>query len=174
MSSERKNIIVFDSGDVYTYSRSHVKPSEWMSECALEVGQITLFQGPVFESIDRDEALSNIGDGDLNELWEWLYGDDRINDRELIEDKYGADLIEFLNLAFPRGLLGNDFDGMMDSVHEVHNTWMDDQYDVSDDSEVVMNGLVEIDWDNVASDYDDNSGKELLEGDRVVYIVEQC
>jgi len=173
MSNEIKNIIVFDTGDVLTFNHLHLKPSEWLSEWGLEVGQITLLQGPVFESIDRDEALSNIDDGDLDALWEWLYGDYRINDRELIEDKYGADLVEFLNLAFPKGILANDFDGMMDSVHEVHNTWMDDQYGVSDNSEVVMNGLVEIDWDNVASDYDDNSGRELLEGDRVVYIMEQ-
>lgn len=131
MYDERKNIIVFDSGNIYTYRENHFKPLEWMA----------------------------------------MNGEE--HDRDLINGTQNASLQEFLSLAFSKELLENEFDGVMDSVHQVHDTWMEDEYGVSDGSQAVLNGLVEIDWDEVASDYDSNAGKELLEGEHVVYIVSE-
>lgn len=172
MYDDRMNIIVFDSGNTYTYHENHIKPLEWMALNGEEFGNITHIQGPVLDETNISD-LDAMSESILDELFEWLYGEEHEYDRDLINGTQNASLQEFLSLAFSKELLENEFDGVMDSVHQVHDTWMEDQYGVSDGSQAVLNGLVEIDWDEVSSDYDSNAGKELLEGEHVVYLVSE-
>lgn len=172
MYDERKNVIVFDSGNVYTFHENHIKPREWMTLNGEEFGNITHIQGPVLDETHISDLVA-MSESILDALFEWLYGEEHEYDRDLINGTQNASLHEFLSLALSKELLGNEFDGVMDSVHQVYDTWMEDEYGVSDGSQVVLNGLVEIDWDEVASDYDSNAGKELLEGELVVYLVSE-
>lgn len=167
---ESKNIVVFDTGDVYSFSQYNLKPSEWMADNDLSTSQITFFQGPLFVKTTTHN-LHDIIEDDFDRMFEWLYCDNFEMDRDLINGTQNASVEEFLSLVFPTGLLIHDFDGVMESVHQVHNTWMDDEYGVSDDNTAVLNGLVEIDWDEVASNYDSDSGKTIFEGKYVVYIM---
>lgn len=161
------NIVVFKSGDVYTFGGNAEKPSEWMSLKGIDFEDITYIQGSILSEVAIHDLRQNNSDECLDDLWELLYSDSRATDRADI-----SDLDEFAALALSEGVLGSDFSEEASSTYEVVNNWLAEEFGMDEQSEGVRMGVFEIDWESAERAFQDLSNHVMLKGESRVYVVE--
>jgi hypothetical protein len=162
-----KNIVVFEDGDVYIFGHNFIKPTEWMETTGHTFDEITYIQGPILSDVSLSDLKENCDESDLDSLWDLLYDASRNYDRCAINnvDEYAA-------LALARGVIGNEFHAEHGSKYEVVNEWLMDEYGINEGSPIVTSGVFEINWDEAYDAYDENSGRIMLEGVGVVFVVD--
>ena len=186
---EYKNIMVMTTGDVYTFETATVDPSIWLDELELTTDDITLLQGQIFSRLHKSEDSPRYPDVDesvVDTLYNWIHrsrpdASPEMRDAGLSSDyqltravieKHGGNFYEFLSLALAEGsaLIG-EFVAVHDAIYEAYNVYLEERYGISEDHEIFMHGLAELDMDAVAEQYDGDSGNVLLQGENIVYEV---
>lgn len=165
LNDERKNIVVFETGDVYTLNKGTTL-CDWMEDHALTMnGKITYLQGPVFDHIEHP---SNTDADSIDEIRSRLFESDYEDERDAADRFPNGSYNEFLSLLLASNEVSRGLGGVYHDSHQALNEWMMDEHGINEDSPIVTSGIVEIDWDAVSNAYDDDGGV-ILEGEDVVY-----
>lgn len=186
---EYKNIMVFVTGDIYTFETATVDPSTWMYTMELTAADLTLLQGKIFSRLYKSDDAPRYPDFDesvADTLYNWIQkskdnapGDPTIPDlpndyqitRTVIEQHRG-NFYEFLSLALAEGsALTGEFVAVHETANDAYNTFLEEHYGISEDHEIFTSGLADLDMDAVSGQYDADSGNVLLEGMDAVYEV---